>query len=60
MPGDVEEKNLAAHVALCAERSRGILRRLARVEYALLGLMGLLLANGDGPLTAALVRLFTR
>ena len=54
----MEAEELAVHVAVCRERYRGIDIRLRRLEIAIYGLIVVLVANGDGPLSDLLLGAF--
>ncbi|MGQ0664383.1 MAG: hypothetical protein ACT4P2_12565 [Pseudomonadota bacterium] len=55
--GDIERDSLPAHVSLCALRYAALERRLARVEWGLYAVIGLLLL-GEGTVVDVIMRLF--
>lgn len=66
-PTQSENEHLPTHVAVCAERYRGIAdkiehlaTRLSRLEYILWALLATLVVNGDGPLTRLLLGVFAK
>lgn len=58
VPTEAETRSLPVHVIACAERYKGISDRLRRLELAVYLLIAVLVANGDGPLTKALMAVF--
>ena len=52
-----ESDDLKIHAAVCAERYRAINREIKLNRWAIVVLLVLTVANGDGPLTATLLRL---
>lgn len=52
-----ETTSLQTHAAVCAERYRAINREFKLIRWAIVMLLILTVANGDGPLTAGLLRL---
>ena len=55
-PQPPEYESLETHVSVCAVRYRGLHERLRRIEYVLMVLLGVLVLNGDGPLSQAVFK----